>query len=454
MRPSITTTSERRRESGDASSGPNGTWTRRPSDVTATANARRSKRCWAPTVRAVYGRSPDLCKHVGGPGSDGCFGGGHARSAVEGPAINAGVATQSKVWPAGDQIGSTSWACDDPRHPAVCDPNGLCSIGVRVHSGGVRSQATIAREAPSATPRRLKGMFQTMIVHACTAALRRCRRLLVLTSALLTLIAPVLAGPASAVTILTGEYHNAEGFDTCASVTSSTLDAWWSGTPWFIYGTYLGGSGGQQVGCVAMSTATIQHAASTGWGLEPFWYGRQMPSSCTGLSFNNTISLNTSTAYSQGIAEANAAETAAQAFQYGTLDVIFYDLEAVGTSSTCIAASKSFINGWSYQLQVNSPYYGSLYGSTCSSQLSSFSTITYPPYSIAPRDTSHSPNGVYGLLCLADSLWNNHHRVHQLAAQQHKTYGGVTLWIDEDCADARINTNRSGGFEINNCAKL
>jgi hypothetical protein len=257
----------------------------------------------------------------------------------------------------------------------------------------------------------------------------------------------------SAVTITYHTYYYAEGFDTCAYVNSDTLDAWWFGTPWYFYGTYLGGTGGADVGCVAMSIATIQHAATTGWGLEVFWYGRQMPSSCTGLSYSHTISLDTTTAYNQGVSEADSASAKAETYGYGLLNIIFYDLEAVGTSSTCIAAAKAFINGWDHELAFNTLYSSGLYGSTCSSQLSKFASIGYPPINIAPRDTSHDPTGVYGLLCLSDDLWNNDRRIHQLAAEVHKSYGGVGLWIDEDCADGRLSSNRTGGFVINNCAR-
>ncbi|HKT22018.1 MAG TPA: glycoside hydrolase domain-containing protein [Nitrososphaerales archaeon] len=247
-------------------------------------------------------------------------------------------------------------------------------------------------------------------------------------------------------------YVMAEGFDTCQFVNSTILQAWWTGTPWYVYGTYLGGDNGAAPGrgCVAMSSSTITFAISEGWALEPFWYGPQMPASCTGLSFPYLISLDTSTAYDEGVAQAQAANSAAASFGYGTFDVIYYDMEATGSSSSCLDAAHAFVNGWDWELSAYTPYWGGLYGSTCSSQLSSFATIPNVPYAIAPRDVNHDPTGVYGLSCLPDRRWANEQRIHQLSAYDPLTYGGYPLTVDEDCTDGPVDTN-SGARDPFNC---
>ncbi|HEX5465963.1 MAG TPA: glycoside hydrolase domain-containing protein [Candidatus Limnocylindrales bacterium] len=250
----------------------------------------------------------------------------------------------------------------------------------------------------------------------------------------------------------TQTYVLAEGFDTCANVSAATLSAWWNGTPWYVYGTYLGGSGGAYVGCVPMSQATINSAIGQGWALEPFWYGRQMPSSCIRETYPSTISLNTTTAYSQGKSEADSANTAAASFGYGTFDIIYYDLEATGDSSACIAAAKAFVNGWEYELAYFTAYWGGLYGSSCSSNLSSFASIANVPRAIAPRDVNHDPTGVYGLSCLSDSLWDNEQRIHQLAAMVPLMYGGHSLVVDEDCAYGPVDTNSGVDRSPFNCS--
>lgn len=76
-----------------------------------------------------------------------------------------------------------------------------------------------------------------------------------------------------------------EGFDTCEKVDSSDLTDWWTNTPWYGLGTYLGGSNGIAVGCAPLSKTTITAAATQGWSLVPFWYGLQEPSSCITSSF-------------------------------------------------------------------------------------------------------------------------------------------------------------------------
>jgi hypothetical protein len=259
--------------------------------------------------------------------------------------------------------------------------------------------------------------------------------------------------PAAKATIDTDTYILVEGFDTCQNENLSPvqMQAWWSDSPFWIYGTYLGGSNGPSRHCVPKTTAFINAIIGQNWALEPFWYGRQMPASCIGTSFAYQISLNTTTADNQGVSEGNAAQAAAESYGYGTNDIIYYDLEAVGSTTSCKNAAKAFINGWEYSLNAQSEYWGGVYGSSCSSQLTSFSTIANVPYAIAPRDTSHSPTGVYGLSCLSDGLWNQDQRIHQLAAIVSLSYDGYPVIVDEDCADGPVDTNYGPVSSI--CAK-
>jgi len=76
--------------------------------------------------------------------------------------------------------------------------------------------------------------------------------------------------------------------------------------------------------CSFLSTLNAQ-----GWRFIPTWVGLQ--AACT--SYAHKMSYNTTTAYNEGVAEANEAITAAQALGLTEADgsgtVIYFDLEAI-----------------------------------------------------------------------------------------------------------------------------
>lgn len=177
-------------------------------------------------------------------------------------------------------------------------------------------------------------------------------------------------------------------------------------------------------------------------GITLIWSGAQAP--CATRSFNTYFSRNPTTAYSQGVRAADGAKNAAYYLGFSsiaTVNRIYYDLEPFDTSSSsCVAAAKSYINGWDHELLVNSRYYGGLYGSTCASDLRAFASISNVPYDILPAYWNNSYS-VYGLRCLPDSYWGNHQRIHQFRGEYNVTWGSHTLHIDGDCADADVARN-------------
>lgn len=193
------------------------------------------------------------------------------------------------------------------------------------------------------------------------------RRLRFLTAAAAVVLSVSAAPPASAYN--NSLYRNDNGFDTCAAKTQTMLTAWWTGTPWFEIGMYLGGSVGQSpaISCYDGSAA-VDRALNTGYAVTLYWYGPQNGSGCQIRSFAYYFSSNTTTAYNQGVHEADLASAAATAAGLPFATRIFYDMEAYGVNGTnCRAAAKSFINGWDHELAVNSPFWGAAYGSSCAS---------------------------------------------------------------------------------------
>lgn len=236
------------------------------------------------------------------------------------------------------------------------------------------------------------------------------------------------------------------------------LTAWWTGTPWWDIGMYLGGSVGASLGCND-GAAAVDRALNTGYGATLYWYGPQLGSGCQIRSFSHYISLNTTTAYNQGVTEANAANTAAIAAGLPVLTRIFYDMEAYYANSGCRAAAKSFIDGWDHQLAFNTAFWGAAYGSSCASYVSDWTTIANVPIAISPADTNPNitsgglDNGsAYGYPCLSDGLWVNDQRVGQFSYDTDGTYNGVHFNIDENCADSYLpsifGTESSGCSDV------
>jgi hypothetical protein len=209
---------------------------------------------------------------------------------------------------------------------------------------------------------------------------------------------------------------------------------------------------GQVLGCYDGSAA-VDRALNTGYGVTLYWYGPQLGSPCNIRSFAHYISLNTTTAYNQGVAEADAANSAAIAAGLPFATRIFYDMEAYYANSGCRAAAKSFINGWDHELAFNTAFWGSAYGSSCASYVSDWATIANVPVAISPADTNPNitsgglDNGsAFGYPCLSNGLWTNDQRVGQFSYDTDGTYNGVHFNIDENCADSYLPNHINAGY--------
>ncbi len=278
------------------------------------------------------------------------------------------------------------------------------------------------------------------------------------TLGVLALVGALLAGfmtsqaPRAAATYYTVLYQSTNGFDTCAAKTQTMLTDWWSGTPWWDIGVYLGGSVGNSLGCYD-GAAAVDRALNTGYGVTLYWYGPQLGSPCNMRSFSHYISLNTSTAYNQGVAEANSANSAATAAHLPTGSAIFYDMEAYYANSGCRAASKAFINGWDYQLANHSLFWDAAYGSSCASYPSDWASIANVPLILSPADTALDNGSVFGFPCLSNSLWHYDQRVSQFSTDNH-TYNGYNLYVDENCADDYLMPSTLSGGVSSGCSDV
>jgi len=232
-----------------------------------------------------------------------------------------------------------------------------------------------------------------------------------------------------------------QGVDICEIPTASQLQTWWANSPYGAVNLYIGGS---LRGCrnSLLNSSLIAQLFQQGWKFIPTWVGPQAP--CT--SFRSRVSLDPTTAFNQGVTEANAATTAASSLGLtnsdGSNTVIYYDLEAYNTSdSNCRNAMKSFMDGWDKELGVRGNKSG-VYGGACSSGLIDFKTIPHVPDAVWLawwNYTTYNNNAsVYGVYCLSDSYWPNHQRLHQYAGSHNETWGDITLNIDNNVLDGLL----------------
>ncbi len=230
-----------------------------------------------------------------------------------------------------------------------------------------------------------------------------------------------------------------QGFDACTAPSLNQMRTWWQHSPYYDVNIYIGGIS-RGCGQPNLSASWIQSVNSMGWRLIPTWVGPQAP--C--WRYRYPMSSSPSTAYNQGRAEADSASNVAGQLglaisgQSGT--VIYYDLEYFPTTnSSCLQATKSFVNGWVSRLHELGHRAG-VYSN--SSILPHFSSIPNPPDDIwAAWWTYNYYNPsvtVWGLLNLPDNLWANHQRIRQYAGGHNETWGGVTINIDSNVLDGHV----------------
>jgi hypothetical protein len=228
-----------------------------------------------------------------------------------------------------------------------------------------------------------------------------------------------------------------KGFDACAAPSSGTMSTWKSSSPYTTIGIYIGGA---NRGCAQpnLSSSWVSSVWGQGWKLLPIWVGPQ--ASCTSLGSTTKLSADTTTAFFQGIGEAEAAANAAQQLGLGWMTPIYYDMEGYARGGACSASVQAFADGWVRQLHARA-YRGAMYSSLCSGILdvaaSSSDTTKMPLDSVWIAAWNDTPN-IYGFgspCALSDLLWNNHRRVHQYKGGHNESYGGTTINIDTNAVD-------------------
>jgi hypothetical protein len=257
------------------------------------------------------------------------------------------------------------------------------------------------------------------------------------------------ATPATASIPNGSQITQSQGFDACVDPSESQMSAFWSGSPYWWLGTYIGGS---SMACSQpnLSATWLGDEYNAGWRFQYIWVGPQPP--CT--TYTSRFSSNTSTAFTQGQNEAiSAVNTLINNLGVAnpaTSTALVYDLDAA--PSSCQAATNSFISGWDYQLSLYPAQESGVYGGVCTSSLQSYANISHVPVFIwgGLWDGNRSTKNLWDSVdnCgVTSGSWVYSQRLKQWKGPHNETWNGVTLNVDDDCANSWINPNNIAGAD-------
>jgi hypothetical protein len=254
-------------------------------------------------------------------------------------------------------------------------------------------------------------------------------------STLLTVSA--LAGPGASAARASSGYDVHQGIDKCGDQKDATVDALWTGTPFYNYGLYLGGAQSGWVSCTS-SASFVSYVRNKGFGLMPLWDDLQAPCS----SAAKKMSSNTTTARSQGVSAANAAKSTAAADGFTLSDVLWLDMEKFDESNaSCKAAVHAYIDGWDSVLNTLTDAGIYVNPANAVSLLSLTNKPDFAWFSVWDVEV----NSVWGISGVPNSDWLNDRRIHQYRGPKpyHLPWGctsncTITVSVDVDCVNGWI----------------
>jgi hypothetical protein len=228
------------------------------------------------------------------------------------------------------------------------------------------------------------------------------------------------------------------GFDTCSAPDQATMDDLRLQSPYWGVGVYFGG---EERGCAQpeLNAGWVRRQASRGWHIFPVWVGPQSKCADAQGRFDSTISASNRMATRQGIRQANRAVRAAQHVGLAQGSTLFVDVEAYdNTDSGCNQPVLSYQSGWDERLR-SLGWKAGYYTAAASGMLALDSIRATQPGAYSMPDAvwfSHA-NGkptTNGTPWVRNRFWQ-HARVHQYRIDVDRTFGDVTLSLDENAIE-------------------
>jgi photosystem II stability/assembly factor-like uncharacterized protein len=242
-----------------------------------------------------------------------------------------------------------------------------------------------------------------------------------------------------------------QGFDKCnipygtKTESASQMQTWWDASPYYFTNLYIGGVS-RYCSNTELDAVWVNMVANQGWSFVPTWVGPQAP--CT--SFRNKFSYDTTTAYQQGVLEANAAVAATRNLGFLGNAVIYYDMEVYSTTNTeCRQAVNSFLTGWTQRIKeygLRSGVYGHRINTNDWTTIYPIPDSVWIAYWVIPYGYNAYASA-YNIPGISDSLWYGH-RIRQYTGGHTETYGGLTFNIDSNVAhgDVTVLPNTVSGI--------
>jgi uncharacterized protein with LGFP repeats len=232
------------------------------------------------------------------------------------------------------------------------------------------------------------------------------------------------APPARAAAVYTGQ-----GFDTCSAPNTGTMQAWLQ-SPYRALGIYVGGAN-RACGDGNLSAGWVNAVQAQGWKLAPLYVGLQAPCGGPGAT------IDPGNPSGQGTQAADDAAQRAANFGMGAGTPIYFDMEAYG--SGCSGTVVTFLDAWTNELHRLGLVAG-VYGSSASGIHDLAASNPNVPDDVWFAAWNGSTS-VFGDPDFPNSAWPNHQRIHQYQGGHNESFGGVTLNIDLDFADAALTGN-------------
>lgn len=231
-------------------------------------------------------------------------------------------------------------------------------------------------------------------------------------------------------------------FDKCEVPTLSQLQTWYTNSPYKAVNLYFGGIS-RYCSNSAISASYIQSIYAQGWKVIPTWVGHQAP--CN-TNYKYPFPYDVEDAYQYGVNNANQAH--ARMIELGLTNpdgsggIVYLDLEHFSYSSSCSAAARAYLNGWTTRLSQLGTY-SAVYSTSSGINDNRYYNISKPPSAVWIAEWYSSPGfrqyeTVWDLRYLSNDYWINHQRILQYSGGHDETWGGVTMNIDCNVSDGPV----------------
>lgn len=229
-------------------------------------------------------------------------------------------------------------------------------------------------------------------------------------------------------------------FDAKTAMTSAEMAIWKDFSPYTTVGVYIPVNDGWDNRAdkeqVNLTPQWVAEVFADGWGIIPIYVGRQAPERCAIGNFEY-VSEDTGTARQQGLDSAADAVVSASRLGLNPGVPIYYDME--GYRPACAEPVVAFLDAWTEGLH-NAGYLSGVYGSRTSTMKHMSEAVGRGGFDAPDAvwvSTNNKQEVTLGLESPPDNLWTNA-RIHQYRLGVTRTYGGVTLEVDDNIVDGPV----------------